>query len=79
MSKARSDLRYSAEGRFKHPSEWPGAKAAIGTGRVFNRDHDEMLPGAIERPCLACGKTFQPTVRRRALCYTCWRRGAAPF
>ncbi len=27
------------------------------------------------RPCSRCGKTFQPTVRRRMLCEWCYTRG----
>ncbi len=35
--------------------------------------NDPELPGAAERACARCGKSFQPTLRRRLLCDLCFR------
>ena len=34
---------------------------------------DQPDPDRPERPCNACGRTFQPTLRRRLLCAGCYR------
>ena len=41
-----------------------------GGGRVIIYDPPIDRP---ERPCSHCGDTFQPTARRRLLCYECFR------
>ena len=35
---------------------------------------DRPLPDRPERPCSRCGKTFQPTLKRRMLCVGCFAR-----
>ena len=36
---------------------------------------DRTLEGAAKRSCSACGKRFQPTLRRRMLCEPCYEAG----
>ena len=57
--------------------------ATISTEREYI--HDRPDPSRSECPCACCGNTFQPTIRRRMLCASCfsgddaqWRAGFDP-
>ena len=38
------------------------------------RQGDRPLPDRPERPCSRCGKMFQPSLKRRMLCASCFGR-----
>ena len=46
-------------------------------GPIHSPRDDPPLKDKPERPCTRCGKSFQPTLKRRLLCAGCFRRGDA--
>ena len=69
-------LRYRA-GRQLHPSE-------VSKPSPFEKNRSERVKDKPldrpKRPCLNCGRKFQPTKARQMLCLGCYRHGQdSPF
>lgn len=57
-----------------HPSELPRYTQAIWKGPMGNRARGGGDPtlDCPKRPCAKCGRKFQPTLKRRMLCASCF-------